>query len=510
MVPPPPAAARPRQHLEPAPHPRPGELQGTGLPPNANWVNAAAAAGNISSVDSTDTSPPLPQPTADDDSWPSLGVAATTNNQQQQHKQQLVRRQSSSSSSETSMHSQQQQQMQQAPSSRHEASRSSMDSTVSSLTNHTDPQSSQQQDQRPQQQLESRSSSGFTAVEVTTVVGGARHSVCVPICNHSEVSPFPEAATLLEILQQAVDGNKLSSTEAAVQLVQCLRKLEADSSQQQQHAWLDHALVAARNGAVRTGTAAVAAAAIGGRAAAGKDMPPTVPSSTRAPPPGFANHPRANGVYSPHLRQQNLRQQQQGQAVDGGSTVAAATKSIPHRSVSSVEQQLAGRYGDNYASQSSMHSVDSDSSLFSQGSSLSQSAGLWTDAGLPGIDFSAGLGSGLRSNIPAVPPRLQMLWAGSNGTSNSQASGVTAAANSGYTAPSVPPGFAGSNSLGLSSQLGSSNTSRLLNGSYNPLPYADSGHKNSQQGTLAVPPGFGGLSGLAAQKQEQQLYRPWG
>ncbi|WIA38480.1 hypothetical protein OEZ86_001802 [Tetradesmus obliquus] len=100
----------------------------------------------------------------------------------------------------------------------------------------------QQQQQQQQGQLDRRASSGFTSVEVTTVVAGSRHSVCVPVSNHSEVAPFPEAATLLEMLQSAVNGSKLSSTEAAVQLVQCLRKLEADSQHKQQQAWLQQAL----------------------------------------------------------------------------------------------------------------------------------------------------------------------------------------------------------------------------------------------------------------------------
>ncbi|WIA18193.1 hypothetical protein OEZ85_009666 [Tetradesmus obliquus] len=247
----------------------------------------------------------------------------------------------------------------------------------------------QQQQQQQQGQLDRRASSGFTSVEVTTVVAGSRHSVCVPVSNHSEVAPFPEAATLLEMLQSAVNGSKLSSTEAAVQLVQCLRKLEADSQHKQQQAWLQQAL--------------------------------------------------ANG---------------------------------------------------------------------------NQSAGLWTDSGLPGVDF-AGVG-GLGSGIPAaVPARLQMLWAGSSGQQGStQAAAAPAAAATAASAPGYggsvnpPPGFGG-----LAG-------SRLLNGAYNPLSYADMGAAAASKGAAAAgaaPPGFNfsGLdSGLKQQQQQQQqqqqpIYRPW-
>lgn len=479
------------------------EAAGSSLPATANWVAAAAAPS--SSVDSsTDLLPPT---TVDDTAWPSLGdaVATSSNLQQQQpqHKENGLVRRRSSSSSLSSMHSQQQlQQHQQAassePRSRHDPARSSCDSSISTLTGHNiegQQAEAQQPEQEQQSQLDSRSSSGFTSVEVTTVVSGTRHSVCVPVSNHSEVSPFPEAATLLEMLQAAVKGSKLSSTEAAVQLVQCLRKLEADSQHKQQNAWLQQVLANGRNGTIGKLNGTAKHAGVNGIAAAAGGRPPTAPPAAgsvaaRAPPPGFGGHHAkpAASMYAPHLQQE----------------LAAA----PYRPASAVQQQLLPQTpSDNYASQSSMHSVDSNSSLFSQGSS-----GLWTDSGLPGADFGAGVG-GLGGGIPAaVPARLQMLWAGASGTGQGQSMGAAAgnvaasAAGGGYAASiNPPPGFGNTLRLGAgTSRLANGGTSRLLNGSYNPLSYADG---LSQAGT-AAPPGFT-VEPVLKQQQQQSIYRPW-
>jgi hypothetical protein len=164
-----------------------------------------------------------------------------------------------------------------------------------------------------------------------------------------------------------------------------------------------------------------------------------------------------------------------------------------------LQQQASA--SENYASQSSMHSVDSNSSLFSQGSTLSQSAGLWTDSGLPGVDFAGGA-------IPAaVPARLQMLWAGSSGQQGStQAAAAPAAVSTAGYGGSVtpPPGFSGLTG------------SRLLNGAYNPLSYADMGAAAASKGAAAAgaaPPGFNfaGLDAGSKQQaqQQQSIYRPW-
>jgi len=215
---------------------------------------------------------------------------------------------------------------------------------------------------------------------------------------------------------------------------------------------------------------------------------PSSAAGVRAPPPGFAHATasRMSAMSSPGL-------QQQQQAVPG-----AGGPCLPPMSGGQLGPHALAQEGssNNYASQSSMHSVDSNSSLFSQGSTLSQSV-LWTDTGLTGLDFGGtpvpGLGSGLATGaMPAVPPRLQMLWAGSasadsgiNPAMGSQQQGVGnsfgeprgmggSLMGSGCMPPAPPPGFGGS-----------LHGSRLTS-SYNPL--AASG---------LAPPGFG-FGGLGA------------
>jgi hypothetical protein len=464
---------------------------------------------HASAVDSPASDLPPPPTTVDESAWPTLGVAASSNNssQQQQHNQQQhsqqqhkeygLHRRHSSSSSLSSLHNQQQHSQHTSP-ARHDAVRSSFESTNSSAL--LPGQDEQQEQQQQQGQLDRRASSGFTSVEVTTVVAGSRHSVCVPVSNHSEVAPFPEAATLLEMLQSAVNGSKLSSTEAAVQLVQCLRKLEADSQHKQQQAWLQQALANGNQARSRSGGGAMR------HTGSSNGRPPAAPgAAARAPPPGFGgavHHSKAAGsTYAPHQQQQDL-------AAARGTPYRPGGVGQPLQQHGALLQQQMSA-SENHASQSSMHSVDSNSSLFSQGSTLSQSAGLWTDSGLPGVDFAGvgGLGGGISA---AVPARLQMLWAGSSGqqVSTQAAAAPAAAAPAASTAGfggsvNPPPGFGG-----LAG-------SRLLNGAYNPLSYADMGAAASKGAAAAgaAPPGFnfGGLdAGLKQQSQQQQsIYRPW-
>jgi hypothetical protein len=307
------------------------------------------------------------------------------------------------------------------------------------------------------------------------------------------------------MLQSAVNGSKLSSTEAAVQLVQCLRKLEADSQHKQQQAWLQQAL--ANGSQARSNRSAGGAMRPAGSS---NGRPPAAPgAAARAPPPGFGgtvHHSKSAGsTYAPHLQQQDLTAARGTPYRPGGVGQPGLQQQGQQHSL--LLQQAS--VSDNYASQSSMHSVDSNSSLFSQGSTLSQSAGLWTDSGLPGVDF-AGVG-GLGGGIPAaVPARLQMLWAGSSAQQGStQAAAAPGAAATAGSAASYggsvnpPPGFGG-----LAG-------SRLLNGAYNPLSYADMGAAAASKGAAAAgaaPPGFnfGGLdAGLNQQQQQQSLYRPW-
>jgi hypothetical protein len=321
--------------------------------------------------------------------------------------------------------------------------------------------SPEQQDQE-QLQLE-RTSSGFTTVEVSTVVSGKRHDVCVHVSHAEEVKVYPEASTLLDVLQQAVHTSKLSSTEAAVQLVQCLRKLEADSSSNgsKRGNWLQQVLAARSNGLTPH--------------SAGRP-----PAAACAPPPGFglaaakaAAAATANGM---HPQQHEL---------------PPAGWSSAHRAQLQQQQQA---HGD--TPQGSMHSVDSTNSLFSQGSSLSQS--VWTDSGLPGVDLGLGagrLGSGLGAGLPAgVPARLQMLWANGTNGMNGSSSALGYSSGSG-TVTGPPPGFGGAAAgLGLGSRL---------NGTYNPLSFANAGATGQQGGSsIGLPPGFG-LNGAEGAKQQQ-------
>jgi hypothetical protein len=348
--------------------------------------------------------------------------------------------------------------------------------------------------QEQQQQLE-RNSSGFTTVEVSTVVGGKRHDVCVHVSHAEEVAVYPEASSLLEVLQHAVHSSKLSSTEAAVQLVQCLRKLEADSgsnSSKAGHNWLQQVLAAKHsNGATPHSS---------GR-----------PPVARAPPPGFGPSAAkaANGLSNGTAQQHH--------------ELPPAGWSLGHRAQQQQHQQGAV-HGE--TPQGSMHSVDSTNSLFSQGSSLSQS--VWTDSGLPGVvdlglgaaRLAAGAAAGAGgSGLGAVPARLQMLWA--NGSSNGTSAGASGLGYSSGAVSGPPPGFggaAGGGGLGLAG-------SRLNGAYYNPLSFANAGNAAAQQqdssggggvGSIGLPPGFG-LSGLGAaaagakqqQAQQASLYQPF-
>jgi hypothetical protein len=103
-----------------------------------------------------------------------------------------------------------------------------------------------------------------------------------------------------------------------------------------------------------------------------------------------------------------------------------------------------------------------------------------------------------------------MLWAGSSGQQGTTqaaaapAAAATAAGTAGFGGSvNPPPGFGG-----LAG-------SRLLNGAYNPLSYADMGAAASSKGAAAAgaaPPGFNFASldaGVKQQQQQQLIYRPW-
>jgi hypothetical protein len=138
----------------------------------------------------------------------------------------------------------------------------------------------------------------------------------------------------------------------------------------------------------------------------------------------------------------------------------------------------------------SLHSVDSTSSLFSQGSSLSQS--VWTDSGLPGVDLGVGVtrlaagGLAAAASSGGAAARAQQLWAGlSNG-------GLPAGPGNGTASAALagpPPGFGGAAAGPLAG-------SRLA-GSYQPLTLAGAQQQQHQPlGGLSLPPGFGNSGGL--------------
>jgi hypothetical protein len=434
---------------------------------------------------------PPPPATGDESAWPSLGAA------QQQPPQQQPQRESAPAnerrrSSSSSLNAISQQRLQQ----RLDASRSSFESAASTHTMHSehqqeahnsdsDAQSGTTQDQQDaQQQQMGRSSSGFTSVEVSTVVKGKRHDVCVHVSHAEEVTVYPEAAGLLDMLQAAVHNSKLSSTEAAVQLVQCLRKLEADSNGSKQSNWLQQVLAARGANGSLTHSAA------------------RPPAATRAPPPGFGPTP-AKAAANVSSAAHHHHQQQHHELPPAGWSAA-------HRAQLQLQQQQQAAQHSSETPQGSMHSVDSTNSLFSQGSSLSQS--VWTDNGLPGVDLglgSARLAGGLGApGLPAaVPARLQTLWA--NGANSTTANGVNGLGYSNATSTTTmtgpPPGFGGfAGGGGLGSRL---------NGTYNPLSFASMGAAQQGGSNIGLPPGFGLTAGDAAAAKQQQLqassYQPF-
>jgi hypothetical protein len=467
----------------------------SGLPPTSNWVAAAGTAPGTPNAEQQQQQLEAPPPTSGDESaWPTLGAA------QQQHKEpgavhELRRRRSSSSSlTAVSLH-------QQAPNGRHDISvRSSFESIAStshtgSSLHHTAGGASHHHQQQPdsngdaagsgQERDLSRASSGYTTVEVTTVVSGRRCSVCVPVSSHEHdaVEPLQEAVGLLSLLQQAVSARQVSSTEAAVQLVQCLRKLEAEGSNGNgssvHGSWVQQVL-AARNGNGSQPASARGAAAV------------------RTPPPGFGHTPAAASARAAAAQQQPGDAGVAGwaSAYRGGAAAANGGSGQHLHQHHHHQQQQPGE-----TPQSSMHSVDSNSSLFSQGSSLSQS--VWTDSGLPGADLGLGVarlsnGVGLAATAAAVPVRLQMHWAGANGGGATTGS-TTAALPPGFAA-GPPPGFGGAAAPAAGGGLSGS---RLFNGSYNPLSFASA--EAAAATSAGLPPGFG----LGDVTQTPGLYRPF-
>jgi hypothetical protein len=253
---------------------------------------------------------------------------------------------------------------------------------------------SQQQVQATQQQRV------FTSIEVSSIVAGQRKAVCVPLSGSSaSATPHPEAASLLQQLQQAVAGGSVSSREAAGQLVQQLQVLDTQLGVHGLHSMAAMAAPTSRPGSDRSSS----------------------PAGKRLPPPGFAAQEAARMAAS------STRQYQ-----------VAGARLSQH-----PQQQLPN--GGAYMSQSSLHTVGSASSLFSAGSSA-----IWTDSGLPGVDLSsvvAPTAAPSSSSVAAslgggghVPTSLQMLWGGSTQAASLAGTAGGDAVQSEW--PRQPPGFA--------------------------------------------------------------------
>lgn len=323
----------------------------------------------------------------------------------------------------------------------------------------------QERQQRESEQLISSQAGthpAFSSIEVTSVVAGVRKTVNVPVSAPPPMSPHPEAVRLLEVMRQAVQNGSITPAEAAMQLVSALRRLESgvsgggslmslnDISHPRDYSGVNS--LASRNSSHQSlhaaGNATVAPFSSRPSTAGGMGSRPATAGSSgpsgRPPPPGFGG-----SVLKPLV---NL-----GAAAAGSGAPGALQPPMN-------------------ASQSSMRSVDSSGSLMSQGSAMQQP--VWTDSGLPGLDFGGGSGraspaicaGGLSA---AVPPSLQLLWGAGIGTG-----GAGAGAVGGVAQKAPPPGFA---STGAG---GSGLTPRL-------------------------PPGFGGAAAASSAADQSRLHRQW-
>eukprot|EP00877_Chromochloris_zofingiensis_P005303 jgi/Chrzof1/14774/Cz09g15200.t1 len=407
--------------------------------------------------------------TSDESAWPSLATAAS--GPVSNARSETLRRQSSSSSL-SSLQSYNQSQMHHGL-PKHSGTPQPQQAIQPTLRPHAAQQQQQQpgqhmlqqqqQQQPPQQQLQQQPQRHpiFSAVEVTSMVAGVRKSVAVPISTNKEIMPHPEAAALLSVMQQAVRDGSVNSADAAVQLVQLLRNLQVDNNRQ------PGSPIAAR--------------------AAGY----------RPRPPGFGAAP---GPAMQHGQQHHHMQQLSLHA--SATAVGPGHSSLADRASSGIGQmpvtrQIHRPISPPFASHSSLRSVDSSSSLFSPtDSSMSQS--VWTDSGLPGLDFSAAAGA---VSLPGIPPSLQLLWGGANGTTMAAPAAPgsvfgtgMATGHGGVTVP--PPGF-GHGYGGVASSSSGSNASGPVRNGYRPglsnNPAVKQGQSDgllSHHTSLQAPPGF--------------------
>lgn len=292
--------------------------------------------------------------------------------------------------------------------------RQSSSSSLSSQHQHQQAAPAQQQRARgqaaaPGAKQQRQPPPGFNSIDVCTYVGGQRRAACVPLpgaATSCEASPYPEAVTLMQWMQQAVAAGSISAREAATQLLTLVNRLDAARPQQGGGAM----------GIAAPGSAAAAAltARIPGPGGGG---------ASRPPPPGFGGGGAAGS-----------RTQLAGAAGASGGSAAPALGRLRAASPAAPQHAAgtAAANGGGYLSQSTLHSVDSSSSLFSQGSAL------WNDSGLPGLDMGApAAGPSLAAGAGGVPATLQVLWAGSSAASSRSG---TPSAQQGKAAP---PGFGG-------------------------------------------------------------------
>jgi hypothetical protein len=299
-------------------------------------------------------------------------------------------------------------------------------------------------------------------------------------------------------LRTAVRGNQLASKDAALQLVRCLRRLEAGAaSKQQQGAWLQQALARVDRraqscssahdaqpqaqpppgfGAMAAPFPRCAGAGAGAGAAATAAVHPTPGAAAASAFPSFNPLNEALMGSTPDLSLGNAFAATHNDKSAAVGAAAAAECSGTTYSLLGLPPRAAAAEAAAAEAEAAATAVaapaaaalaggggGSDSAHFAAGGGL---GGLWAAGGLPFGGGGGGVGGGGTTASP-VPAQLQALWGG-------PLEQVTAGAGAGGAIQGGLAAAAGSVLLPTGPPIRSS-PEPLLNGAYNPLLFANLG-----------------------------------
>jgi hypothetical protein len=372
-------------------------------------------------------------------------------------------------------------------------------------------------------------------ITLSSVLGGVRQVVHVPVAAPQQ-GPYPEAVSLLSSMRQAVAAGSVSSRDAAQQLMELLSQLDVQHGrppfqhplQQQQVLHKQPSLAAAAaagpsrprlppgfGGAPlapvpsRSGTGAGPSSNGGGASSASSSVlgaqDPVLPASAlplQAAAPAAAAAAQPVGLPPSLLRGSVVAPPV---ALTAGGVAARAIGRAPGPPGQRGSSSGGGAVGSSSrpgTPGATLQSVDSSSSLFSQSSSHGQS--VWTESGLPGLDFGA-------SNAhPGIPQSLLLLW--NNAGSRSNTPGLAGAAKPpppGFGAPllnhAAGPGGEAAGGAAVAAPAGGLGGAPLAQAALPVLLQPIGSGAAAAGGARPAPPGYGGQQ----QQPQQQLGGLW-